>query len=1045
LSQSELTPSEESLRVLDELPAFRAMPEDVRRVVGEAFEPVAYDFGQVIVREGDPADAFYVVVSGPARVLKRAENGEEVPLNLLGRGESFGEMSLLTDSTRTATVRASGRVHALRLDRDTFAEMVRWHPAVRAQFERLSDYRTIQDFLRLHSAFATLPVDGLALIAASLEPVDVEAGEIVVREGDPPGPMYVIEEGRLRAFLERDGHRDDINYLRKGDSFGELSVLEGRPRTASVEALTSSRLLRLTPELFAKLLDEYPEFRKRLEERAVQLDSLPVARVPLDFAEILPAETEVALVGPDQVEEIEAAPTGAEAAEEFEAKDYGPKRRWWQRRRRFPHVYQLDEMDCGAACLGAVTRYFGRPVSLPRIRELVHTSIDGTSLLGIARGAEALGLDARTVRASKSALDSLPLPAIVHWEGNHWVVLYEVGESHVRVDDPSLGLRKIDRAEFDKKWSGYAALISPTPAFLELPKAQTNTAWLKPFLRPHRGLLWKAVGLALIAAGLELVVPIFTQVVVDNAIPNENKELLLVILLGMLGVLVVMVGATILQRYIFAFVAVRIDTESLDFLTAKLLSLPMSYFSTRRTGDIERRLSGVRELRQFFIESGVTALTAVTQLAAALVLMFVYSWQLALVYIALAPLYALLMQFSSSRLRPMFDSLEEAFGRYGSQQIDSIRGIETVKASAAEDGMRQMMLTRFSQIADKVFRSEFLIMSYQGAIQMVTFLSLALFLFAGGLLVINGDLSLGRFVAFNALIALANGPVLILLSLWDELQYGRILLDRLNDVIEQEPEQGEDRSRLQTVTTLEGAVRLRNIGFRYGGPEAPAILEAIDLDVPAGTTVAIVGRSGSGKTTLVKCLAGLLEPTEGRIELDHVDLTTLDYRSVRKHIGVVLQESYLFDDTIGRNIAFGDEPEESRVIWASKLANAHDFVQRLPLGYDTRIGESGLRLSGGQAQRIAIARAVYNRPPILLLDEASSALDTESERLVKQNLDELLNERTSFVIAHRLSTVRDADLIVVLEKGRLVERGTHAELLERRGLYHYLVSQQLES
>jgi ATP-binding cassette subfamily B protein len=505
-----------------------------------------------------------------------------------------------------------------------------------------------------------------------------------------------------------------------------------------------------------------------------------------------------------------------------------------------------------------------------------------------------------------------------------------------------------------------------------------------------------------------------------------------------------MVGATILQRYILAFVAVRVDTESLDFLTARLLSLPMSYFSTRRTGDIERRLSGVRELRRFFVESGVSALTAVTQLAAALVLMFVYSWELALVYLALVPVYVWFMRFSSARLRPMFDSLEESFGRYGSQQIDSIRGIETVKASAAEEGMRRTMLERFTQIADKVFRSEFLIMTYHGAIQMTTFVSLALFLFAGGLLVIDGELSLGRFFAFNALVALANGPVLILLSLWDGLQYGRILLDRLNDVVEQEPEQGADRSHLREVTTLEGAVRLRNLGFRYGGPQAPAILQGIDLDVPPGKTVAIVGRSGSGKTTLVKCLAGLLEPSEGRIELDHIDLATLDYRSVRRHIGVVLQESYLFDDTIARNIAFGEEPDDARVLWASKLANAHDFVQRLPLGYETRIGESGLRLSGGQAQRIAIARAVYNRPPVLLLDEASSALDTESERLVKQNLDELLRERTSFVIAHRLSTVRDADLIVVLEKGRLVERGTHSELMQRQGLYHYLVSQQIE-
>src|SRR5581483_1936655 len=337
------------------------------------------DFGQVIVREGDDADAFYVVVSGTARVLKRAENGEEVPLNLLGRGESFGEMSLLSDSTRTATVRASGRVHALRLGRETFVEMTRWHPAVRAQFERLADYRTIQDFLRLHSAFASLPVDGLALIAASLEPVEVEAGAIVVREGDPPGPMFVIEEGRFRAFLERDGHRDTINFLRKGDSFGELSVLEGRNRTASVESLTPSRLLRLTPELFERLLAEYPEFRRRIEERVATLDSLPVARVPLDFAEILPAETEVAVVGPDQVEgEAQPAPEGAEAAEEFEAAE-PPQRR---RRRRIPHVYQLDEMDCGAASLAAVARYFGRAIPLPRIRELVHTSLDGTSLLG---------------------------------------------------------------------------------------------------------------------------------------------------------------------------------------------------------------------------------------------------------------------------------------------------------------------------------------------------------------------------------------------------------------------------------------------------------------------------------------------------------------------------------------------------------------------------------------------------------------------------------------------------------------------------------------
>ena len=403
----------------------------------------------------------------------------------------------------------------------------------------------------------------------------------------------------------------------------------------------------------------------------------------------------------------------------------------------------------------------------------------------------------------------------------------------------------------------------------------------------------------------------------------------------------------------------------------------MSYFATRRTGDIQRRLEGMQQVREFLVQQGVGALSAAVQLVATLTMMSIYSPRLTLVFLATAPLYGALMYFSAKFLRPLLDKLEDSYGKYHSHQIDAIKGIETVKSMAAEGTFRELMLGQFNAVARRRFNADFTMMSYDGVVQMVAFLSVALFLFVGARLVMDGELTIGGLVAFNSLVALANAPIVNLLSSWDGLQYAQLLLNRLNDVFEPEPEQGVDRSKLLPVRSLEGRVAFQNMGFRYGGPESPAILEGISLDVPAGKMVAIVGRSGSGKTTLIKCLAGLLEPTEGTIRYDGVELKTLNYRDLRRQVGFVLQENYLFNDTIARNIAFGDnEPDMDAVIWASRVANAHEFVERLPLGYETKVGESGLAISGGQRQRVAIARAVYHRPPILVFDEATSALDT---------------------------------------------------------------------
>jgi ATP-binding cassette subfamily B protein len=294
-----------------------------------------------------------------------------------------------------------------------------------------------------------------------------------------------------------------------------------------------------------------------------------------------------------------------------------------------------------------------------------------------------------------------------------------------------------------------------------------------------------------------------------------------------------------------------------------------------------------------------------------------------------------------------------------------------------------------------------------------------------------------------SLVTLTNAPIMSLLGIWDRFQLAAVLLRRIADIFETEPEQGHDRSGLLAVPTLSGAVEVKNLSVRYGGPEAPPIIDGISFTAPAGSVVAIVGRSGSGKTTLVRCLAGLVDTTEGNILFDGIDLRRLRHRDLRRMIGFVLQESHIFDGTILENIAFGDEPDLERAMRAAKTAAAHDFIMGLPLGYETRVGETGVLLSGGQRQRIIISRAIYRNPPIVIFDEATSALDSESERAIQESLEQRFVGTTLFVIAHRLSTVRNADQILVLDRGRIVERGTHDSLMETRGLYFYLVSQQI--
>jgi ABC-type bacteriocin/lantibiotic exporter with double-glycine peptidase domain len=868
------------------------------------------------------------------------------------------------------------------------------------------------------------------MIAGSLGAAEHELGAELAEEGVVPPTVHVVVRGHARVTARGpDGAEVQVRVLGPG------SVIAPEAASAEVSAVTvrasgALQTLTLHGSVAGALADLWSPTATLFRDSAITPPTRRRRRVtqPQPAALEEPAD-QVPLEGPPPV-----------VVEDDRTDDWSAFRS--RRRVTVPQVFGLDEMDCGAAALTAICRGFGHPISMVAVRDAVATASDGTSLLGLHRGAGALGLRSAMTTVSASRLDELPLPALCHVDGNHWVVLDRVDRREVRVMDPvgTSGVQR--RATFEQRFTGFALLVAPTDDLFENPVASSGGRFFRPFLKAE----WPAIALATVfgigIAATSLAVPLSSKWVIERVIQREDTASLVPVMLIVLGVLGLAAVLTVLQRYVITRAALRIDRASLDQVAETLLALPVTFFQNRRTGDIERRLNGLREVRSFFLTRGVGAFVALFQVIGAWVIMGHWDARLPAIYLVVIPFYLVLMYGSKRKLRPAFQSLEESWGRYKSRQIDAIRGIDTVKAGGGEPQLQRRLAGQFDDLAGRLFSADFTIMLYEGALSVVALVPLTLAITYGSYEVVNGTISISEYVPFLSLVMMTSAPLTQLLSMWDVFQQGRVLLERLGEFVEHAPEQGDEGGF--EPGRLAGRFRLDRVTFRHPGSVDRPVLEDISIQAGPGDTIAIVGRSGAGKTTLLLLLAALLRPESGRISCDDVDLSGVDLRAYRRQLGVVLQDSHLFDGTIAENIAFGeDEIDQARVVRAARTATADDFVRRLPLGYATRVGERGTRLSGGERQRICVARALYRDPPVLLLDEATSALDAESELALQTSLRAAFVDRTVFVVAHRLSTVRDADEILVLEAGRIVERGTHADLLARRGIYFELAANQL--
>jgi ATP-binding cassette, subfamily B, bacterial HlyB/CyaB len=698
--------------------------------------------------------------------------------------------------------------------------------------------------------------------------------------------------------------------------------------------------------------------------------------------------------------------------------------------------------DTALASFVLLLSFLDRPADPEQLRHLAGRGSAPLETDDLVRLAKRLDVEARKVEVGAGKLDALPLPAIARMRSGEHLTLLKISMDEALVFRAGAqSPEKIPRVTFESEFSGVLVLMT-TRERIAGGKRAFDVSWFIPALVRYRHILRDVLIASFFLQLVGLITPLFFQVVIDKVLVHKGMTTLEILAIGLLVVSIFDVVIGGLRTYLFAHTTSRVDVELGSKLFSHLTHLPLSYFQARRVGDSVARVRQLDTIREFLTSSALSVVLDLFFAVVFLAVMYLYSPRLLLIVLITLPLYAGIVLVLAPLLRR---KLDEKFMRGAENQsflVESVTGVETLKSMAVEPQMQSRWERQLAGYVKAGFQAAMLANWGRQSIELVQKLSTVALLYFGAKLVIDGGLTVGELVAFNMLASQAAGPILRIAQLAQDFQQARIAVDRLGDILNAptEPQTSAGRANLPA---LRGGIRVDHVTFRYGS-DRPEVLSDVTLDISPGEVLGVVGPSGSGKSTLAKLVQRLHTPERGRMLVDGVDLALVDPAWLRRQVGVVLQENILFNRSVRENIALGDPAMPmDRVVAAAELAGAHEFILELPEAYDTRIDERGGNLSGGQRQRIAIARALAMGPRILIFDEATSALDAESEAVIQRNLKLMAAGRTLIIIAHRLSAVRQADRIITLERGRVVEMGTHATLLASQGRYASLYAKQM--
>ncbi|MCP4441603.1 MAG: peptidase domain-containing ABC transporter [Aureispira sp.] len=726
---------------------------------------------------------------------------------------------------------------------------------------------------------------------------------------------------------------------------------------------------------------------------------------------------------------------------------------------KFPFYRQLDMMDCGPTCLRMIAKYHGKSVSLEHLRKHTYMDREGVSLQSIGEAAETIGFQTIAVMLDyNTLLNDVPLPCIAHWKQNHFIVVYKVTKKHIWVADPAKERIKYTRQEFEKHWASTVNAEGQKEGILmalevggdfdqssiEEPADKASLWFLWKYAKKYKK-LWVQMGLGLIISTIvNIAFPFLTQAIVDVGINTQNLNFIYVVIAAQLMLYFAQVSAQVIRMWIMLHVTTRINISLVSDFLIKLMRLPISFFGTKMTGDLLRRINDHIRIDNFLTNTLLLAVFSSVNLVIFTIVLALFNFKIFTVFLIGSILYVLWVYFFMNRQRTLDYQLFEQQANDQNKIMELINGMQEIKLQNSEQRKRweweriQAKLFKVKMSSLKVRQYQLIGSDFVNEIKNITITLIA------AQAVLDGSITLGAMLAIQYIIGQANVPLKDLPTYMMSTQEAKISLERLNEIHTMENE-GSNLDQGSDLMVEQGDFVLKNLWFQYGGPTSPVILKDVNLTIPSGKVTAIVGTSGSGKTTLLKLLLKFYEPTRGEIHMSDLQLSNVNNRYWRGRCGSVMQDGYIFEDTIAKNIAVSDEHvDKVKLLKAVKIANIKTYIESLPLGYNTKIGNSGVGLSQGQRQRILIARAVYKNPDFLFFDEATNALDAKNEKAIVENLDRFFEGKTVIVVAHRLSTVKNADQIVVIEQGEILEVGSHKELAAAKGAYFNLVKNQLE-